>query len=75
MNINDYINLDKIIKGLIKSQNFEELNSIIEKYNIDMSVIESVLKINKLKGEKYIIPNKIKKLLLKNCNNIVNENL
>ena len=70
MNINDYINLDKNIKGLIKIGDFDELNKLIEKYNLDISVIESVLKINKLNGEKFIIPNKTKKLLIKNCSNI-----
>jgi hypothetical protein len=71
MNINDYINLDKIIKGLIKVGDYEELNNLIDKYKLNISAIESVLKINKLNGEKFVIPNKIKKLIIKNCPNII----
>lgn len=73
MNINDYINLDKTIKGLIKIGDYDALNKLIENYNLDISTIESVLKINKLNGEKFVIPNKIKKILIKNCSNITNE--
>ena len=71
MNINDYINLDKHIKGLIKIGDYDELNKLISKYKLNMPAIESVLKINKLNGEKFIILNKIKKLIIKNCSNII----
>ena len=71
MNINDYINLDKHIKGLIKIGDYDELNKLIDKYKLNMTAIESVLKINKLNGEKFVILNKIKKLIIKNCPNII----
>ena len=74
MNINDYIYVDKIIQGLIKVGDYEKLNTLIDKYNLDINAIESVLKINKLNGEKFIIPNKIKKNIIKNCDNIIDEN-
>ena len=70
MNINDYINLNKIIKGLIKIDDYVTLNTLIDKYNLNMAAIESVLKINKLKGEKFILANKVKKMIIKNCPNI-----
>ena len=55
----------------IYSVDYDELNKLISKYKLNMSAIESVLKINKLNGEKFIILNKIKKLIIKNCSNII----
>ena len=65
MEIDDFIYLNKIIKGLFITRNIEECNKLFNKYKCDISVIESVLKIDKIKGSKYIIPNDIKKKI--NC--------
>lgn len=73
MNVNDYIYVDKVIQGLLKLGCYNKLNELINKYDLDINAIESVLKINKLNGEKFIIPNKIKKNLIKKCDNIVSD--
>jgi hypothetical protein len=71
MKLNDYMYFNKIIYGLIKSEQYDEINELIKEYNIDISIIESVLKINKLTGDKFTISTKIKKLLEKSCSNLV----
>ena len=72
MKLDDYMYFNKIINGLIKCEQYDEINKLIKEYNVDITIIESVLKINKLNGEKFIILNKIKKLIIKNCPNIIN---
>jgi len=71
MKLNDYIYVNKILYGLIKSEQYDEINNLIKDYNIDMNIIESVLKINKITGEKFIISTKTKKLLTKSCPNLI----
>jgi hypothetical protein len=62
---------NKIIYGLIKSEQYDEINRLIKEYNIDITIIESILKINKLTGDKFAISTKIKKILEKSCSNLV----
>lgn len=71
MKLNDYMYFNKIIYGLIKSEQYDEINNLIKEYNIDITIIESILKINKLTGDKFSISTKIKKILEKSCNNLV----
>ena len=71
MKLNDYLYFNKIIYGLIKSEQYDEINKLIKEYNIDITIIESILKINKLTGDKFSISTKIKKILEKSCSNLV----
>jgi hypothetical protein len=71
MKLDDYMYFNKIIYGLIKSEQYDEINKLIKEYNIDITIIESILKINKLTGDKFSISTKIKKILEKTCNNLV----
>jgi GTPase involved in cell partitioning and DNA repair len=67
--------------GLIKNSlveftdNYNKINELIQGYNIDINGIESVLKINKLNGEKFTISTKMKKALTKNCEDISDINI
>jgi hypothetical protein len=63
MNIDDYIYLNKVIKGLIAIGNTDECNELFDGYKCTKSVIESVVKIDKIMGTKYNIPAGIKKKL------------
>lgn len=75
MKLDDYIYLNKIIKGLLQIENYNKINELMQEYNIDINGIESVLKINKLNGEKFIISTKVKKALTKNCSDITDINV
>jgi hypothetical protein len=75
MKLDDYIYLNKIIKGLLETDNYNKINELVSGYNIDLNGIESVLKINKLNGEKFTISTKIKKSLTKNCKDISDLNV
>jgi hypothetical protein len=71
MKLNDYMYFNKIIYGLIKSEQYDEINNLIKEYNIDVTIIESILKINKLTNDKFAISTKIKKMLEKSCPNLI----
>lgn len=71
MKLSDYMYFNKIIYGLIKSEQYDEINKLIKEYNIDITIIESILKINKLTGDKFAISTKNKKILEKSCSNLV----
>ena len=75
MKLDDYIFLNKILKGLLETENYNKINELIQGYNIDINGIESVLKINKLNGEKFTISTKMKKALTKNCEDISDINI
>jgi hypothetical protein len=75
MKLDDYIYLNKILKGLLETENYNKINELIQGYNIDINGIESVLKINKLNGEKFTISTKMKKSLTKNCEDISDLNM
>ena len=75
MKLDDYIYLNKVIKGLLQTENYNKINELMQGYNIDINGIESVLKINKLNGEKFIISTKVKKYLTKNCADISDNNI
>lgn len=70
MGINDYLYLNKIMNGIIKTDNFEECNDILKDYNCDILTFESSLKINKIFGNKFTISTKTRKKILQNCDNI-----
>lgn len=74
MKLDDYIYLNKVLKGLLQTENYEKINELMKGYNIDINGIESVLKINKLNGEKFVISTKLKKCLSKNCSDITDIN-
>jgi hypothetical protein len=74
MKLDDYIYLNKILKGLLQTENYDKINELMKGYNIDINGIESVLKINKLNGEKFVISTKLKKCLNKNCSDITDIN-
>lgn len=44
----DYIQMNKIIKHLLKLKNFKEIGKILKGYNVGISQIESLLKIDKI---------------------------
>jgi hypothetical protein len=75
MKLDDYIYLNKILRGLLETENYNKINELIQGYNIDINGIESVLKINKLNGEKFTISTKMKKALTKNCEDISDINM
>ena len=58
------------MNGIIKTDNFEECNSILKDYSCDILTLESSLKINKIFGNKFTISTKTRKKILQNCDNI-----
>jgi len=68
MDLNDFIYLNKILKGVIKIENYPAIDELMDGYKCDLSILESVLKINKLNHTKFLLSTKIKKKILKNCN-------
>lgn len=44
----DYIQMNRIIKSLLKKKDIKEIGKIFKSYNIDISQIESLLKIDKI---------------------------
>jgi hypothetical protein len=71
MKLDDYMYFNKIINGLIKCEQYDEINELIKEYNVDITIIESILKINKLTGDKFSISTKNKKIIEKSCENLV----
>lgn len=63
MNIDDYIHLNKVVRGLIAIGDIDGCNKLFEGYGCTKGIIESVLKIDKIMGTKYNIPASIKKKL------------
>jgi len=70
MEINDYLYLNKIIRGLIYSNKLSMCNDYLDGYNCSIQILESVLKIDKINGIKYNITTKLKKKILSECNTI-----
>jgi DNA polymerase III delta prime subunit len=73
MNLNDFIYLNKILKGVIEIENYNAINELIDGYQCELPIIESVLKINKLNHTKFLLSTKIKKKIIKNCNIVSSE--
>ena len=73
MKLDDYMYLDKVMRDLIDSDAYNEINNVIDKYNIDTKGIESALKINKLNDEKFSISTKMKKIMIKSCSNLIDK--
>jgi len=61
MKINDFININRIIKYLLKNNNIEECVRLLKPYNINKEQIESLLKIDKIDTDKVILTSKQKK--------------
>jgi hypothetical protein len=70
MSINDYLYFNKIIRNVIKSEDYEKCDNYLEDYNCNISLLESVLKINKIDENKFSLSTKTKKKILTECKNI-----
>jgi len=70
MEINDYLYLNKIVRGLIYSNKLSMCNEYLDGYNCSIQILESVLKIDKINGIKYNITTKLKKKILSECDQI-----
>lgn len=70
MSINDYLYFNKIIRNIIKSNDLDKCDKYLEDYNCNISLLESVLKINKIDENKFSLSTKIKKKILNECKNI-----
>ena len=68
MNIMDYIYINKIIQKLIKNGEIKECVNIMKNYNIEISYIESLLKIDKIMTTKNSLSTKNKKEFIKYIN-------
>jgi len=68
MSIYDFLYINKITKGLLKTHNFSDYNVLLDGYKCSLQLLESVLKIDKINGVKYLLSNKSKKKLLQECN-------
>lgn len=66
MSIYDFLYVNKITKGLIKTHNFTDYNVLLSGYKCSLQLLESVLKIDKINGVKYLLSNKSKKNYLNN---------
>jgi hypothetical protein len=62
-NINDYIYINLIIRNLIEENKHNECINILKKYNANLSNIESLLKVDKIKSSKTNLSTKQKKEL------------
>ena len=74
MNINDFLYLNKIIRNILFSQSSNKCNEYFENYKCPINIFESLLKIDKISGNKYTLTTKIKKKILSECINIININ-
>ncbi len=73
MSINDYLYFNKIIRSVINSNELNKCNDYMDKYNCNISLLESVLKINKIDENKFSLSTKIKKKILNECSNITDK--
>lgn len=73
MDIDDYMYFNKIIKNIIKSGEYKHCNDILSNYNCNISLLESVLKIDKIDENKFGLSTKIKKKIINECSNITDE--
>jgi replication factor C subunit 1 len=60
-NINDYININIIIRHLIETDRLDECAKILKEYNVDIGTIEALLKIDKIKPNKVPLTTKQKR--------------
>jgi hypothetical protein len=74
MNINDFLYLNKIVKNVLLSNSTDLCNEYFKDYECPINIFESLLKIDKINGNKYILTTKIKKKILSECENILNIN-
>lgn len=74
MSIYDFLYVNKITKGIMKTNNFSEYNTLLSGYNCNLQLLESVLKIDKINGIKYLISTKAKKKLIQECKDVIKIN-
>lgn len=74
MEINDYLYLNKIVRGLIYSNKSNLCNEYLNGYDCSIQILESVLKIDKINGIKYNITTKLKKKILAECT-VINDKI
>lgn len=65
MGIDEYIYLNKIIRGMISSENIDDCKKLFEEYNCPLNIIESITKLDRTSQTKFVIPQSIKKKLQK----------
>ena len=61
---NCFLYFNKIIRNIIKSNDLDKCDKYLEDYNCNISLLESVLKINKIDENKFSLSTKIKKKIL-----------
>ncbi len=64
-NIYDFVYLNKIVNNLISQKKFQELFNLLDSYNLNISKLDSLIKIDKINKSKNSLEDKIKKKLLK----------
>jgi nucleoside-triphosphatase THEP1 len=70
MSIEDYLYFNKIFKNIIKSNDYKVCSDYLDKYNCNISNIETVLKIDKIDENKFTLSTKVKKKIINECENI-----
>jgi len=73
MTINDYLYFNKLLKKIIHTEDYKLFNEYLSEYKTNISTIESVLKIDKIDKNKFILSTKIKNKILSECDNIANK--
>lgn len=71
MSICDFLYVNKLTKGIFKTNNFKEYNELLKGYNCNLQILESVLKIDKINGIKYVISTKTKKRIKQDCKDVL----
>ena len=74
MNLEDYLYLNKLLRGLLTSNKYNISNEYLNGYKCSIQVLESLLKIDKINGNKYLLTTKLKKKILADCNSIIQKN-
>jgi DNA polymerase III delta prime subunit len=74
MNLEDYLYLNKLLRGLLNSNKYSMCNEYLNGYKCSIQILESLLKIDKINGNKYLLTTKLKKKILANCESIVQKN-
>ena len=71
MTIEDYLYFNKILKNVIKSDDYKICNEYFSNYSCNISSLESMLKIDKIDENKFILSTKVKKKIINDCTNII----
>ena len=73
MSIDDYLYFNKILKNVIKSDDYSICNEYLNNYNCNISSLESVLKIDKIDENKFSLSTKINKKIIHEFENIMDK--